>query len=352
MANSAWLLVSVIAAEHEFAQRLGILEGQDFQDEVCRFLRRCVNDFQHITAKPQGDGGLDGLSHAQSVAYCCYGPEQEPSKVKARGLEKDIVEKFRGDLRRIFELHPKGKGKKAVLLHAPNEEIGTILASGRKITLVRLIVSVLDTHRIVGPLNDAFEACRQSSQCTYVDKNASFTIWGPKELATTGAVDDATILRIDQRVLLRRVNVVLANPPANRSPLVTSDFDAKFDWIETNGKPRPGTVTKLRTYFMRRWSRYWQLKTTSRTTRSHFTRDYQVPEKRRLSMRSSRRAHRRPHLYCSSRCERSSSSGSSNILVQNSQPTSCVDSPTAKLLASLANAPSIGGADHALIFAL
>lgn len=245
--------MSVVKAEHEFAQKLGILEGQEFQDEVCRFLRRCVNDFQDVTPKPQGDGGLDGHSHFQTVAYLCYGPEQEPSKVKARGLGKDIIEKFRDDLRRIFELKPKGIGKKATLVHAPNDELKTIIATGRKISLVRLIVSVLDTHRVQGPLYAAFDACRQASQCAYVEKSASMTVWGPKELATTGAVDDATILRLEQRDLLKRVNVVLTNPPLNSVPASTSDFDAKFDWVEANGKPRPGAVSKLRTHFMQRW---------------------------------------------------------------------------------------------------
>lgn len=245
--------MSVVRAEHEFAQKLGTLEGQEFQDEVCRFLHRCMTDFQPIPPKPQGDGGLDGLSHGQSVAYLCYGPEQEPSKVKARGLAKDIIEKFRDDLRRIFELKPRGKGKKTVLDHAPNDEMKTILASGRKISVIRLVVSVFDTHRIIGPLNEAFDASRQASRCAYVDDAASMTIWGPRHLATMGAVDDATILRLEQRALLKRVSVVLASSPAPPASLSTTDFDAKFDWVEANGKPRPGGVATLRKHFMQRW---------------------------------------------------------------------------------------------------
>ncbi|HVZ33200.1 MAG TPA: hypothetical protein VG963_12290 [Polyangiaceae bacterium] len=212
-----------------------------------------MNDFQHIPPKPQGDAGLDGLSHGFSVAYCCYGPEQEPSKVNARGLAKEIIKKFRSDMRRLFELEPKGKGKKATLAHRRNGEMATILPSGRKITTIRLIVSVLDTHRVLAPLRETFDACTKASQCGYVDAKADMTIWGPAELATIGAVDDATILRLEKRVLLKRVATVLSSPPANTTTPSTSDFDAKFDWIEANGKPRPGAVKNLRTHFMTRW---------------------------------------------------------------------------------------------------
>jgi hypothetical protein len=247
-------LVAVLTAEHEFAQRLGTLEGQDFQDEVCRFLRRSLRDFQDIPAKPQGDGGLDGLSHDFTVAYFCYGPEQEPSKVKARGLANDIIDKFRGDLRHVFELVAKGRGANTKLVHSPNTELPTILPLGRKINLVRLIVSVFDTHRVLAPLRKAFDDCKAASKCAYLESTAGMTIWGPKELATVGAVDDTTILRLEQRVLLKRVTAVLAAPPStNTTPPPTSDFDAKFDWIEANAKPKPGAVDRLRAHFMQRW---------------------------------------------------------------------------------------------------
>lgn len=246
--------MSVVTAEREFAQRLGTLEGQEFQDEVCRFLRRSMNDFQHIPPKPQGDGGLDGLSHNFRVAYFCYGPEQEPSKVKARGLALEIIKKFRNDLRNVFELAAKGRGAKMKLVRAPNAELPTILPSGRKIELIRLIVSVFDTHRILAPLQEALDDCKSASMCTYVDSTASMTIWSPKELATTGVVDDATIFRLEQRELMKVVSAVLAAPPLGTvAQPETSDFDAKFDWIEANTKHRPGAVDNLRAHFMKCW---------------------------------------------------------------------------------------------------
>ena len=71
---------------------------------MCARLHALIADFQRIPDKPSGDGGLDGLSHGQSCGYCCYGPEQEPFKTNRVGLKKDIVEKFRNDLRKLFEV--------------------------------------------------------------------------------------------------------------------------------------------------------------------------------------------------------------------------------------------------------
>lgn len=244
--------MAILAAEHEFAQRLGILEGQEFQDEVCRFLRRSVNDFQHIPPKPHGDGGLDGLSHGSTVAYFCYGPEQEPSKVKARGLAADIIGKFRDDMRHVFELQVKGAGVKRKLVHATNTELPTILPTGKRIKLVRLVVSVLDTHRVLAPLRKTFDECAAASNCAHVEPTAGMTIWSPKELASTGVVDDATLFRLDQRKLVQTVTAALASPH-NVSKPSTTEFDAKFDWIQANASPKPGAVDRLRAHFMTRW---------------------------------------------------------------------------------------------------
>ncbi len=232
---------------------LGGLEGQDFQDEVCAFLRRCVTDFQDVPAKPHGDAGLDGLSHRQTVAYCCYGPEQQPFKTNTRGLSADIVKKFRADLQTIFELEVKGRGKASQLLHRATDEMKTILASGRKIAVVRLIVSVFDSHRLLGPINEAFDKCCNASQCRYAEKSPSVTVWGPKQLAAMGAVDDPTLLRLEQREILRRVTATINSPPTLTLPL-PADFDEKFDWIDSQGKVSKTAVDRLRGHFKKRWS--------------------------------------------------------------------------------------------------
>ena len=69
-------------------------------------------DFQRVPAKPQGDGGLDGLSHGQGSAPYCLAPARnmEPRKLEAKGLKNDIVNKFSGDLQKLFE-HERLKRK-------------------------------------------------------------------------------------------------------------------------------------------------------------------------------------------------------------------------------------------------
>ena len=55
--------------------------------------------------------------------------------------------KFRGDLRKLFELDHDGKTK---LIKKPNVEIPTILASGRKIKLVRCALILLRPSDTLG----------------------------------------------------------------------------------------------------------------------------------------------------------------------------------------------------------
>lgn len=239
----------------EFARMLGALEMQDFEDQVCGFLRRSMLDFQNVPAQPHGDGGLDGLSNGQSIAYCCYGPVQAPSKVKAKGLKADIVKKFRGDLMTLFELEAAGKGTAATsaYVHKTSAELATIIAQGNKIRTVRLVVSVFDSHQVLGPLNTSFNDFKTASQCNYVDKSASMTIWGPKELASVGTVDDLTLLRLQERAILKRVSATLSKSGGMPVPS-SSEFDAKFDWLLTDAKAPAALVERLREHFRKRWS--------------------------------------------------------------------------------------------------
>lgn len=78
----------------DYEKLLGGLEGDAFQDEVSARLGSLFSDFQRIPPKPSGDGGLDGLSHGHTRAYCCYGPEQEPFKVNTKGLKDDVINRL------------------------------------------------------------------------------------------------------------------------------------------------------------------------------------------------------------------------------------------------------------------
>jgi len=206
----------------DYEKLMGRLEGNVFQEEVCARLQTSFVDFQRIPAKPSGDGGLDGLSHGQERAYCCYGPEQEVRKLATRGLKDDIVDKFSEDLRKLFEL----RFEQRRLRVAPNEELKTIMGASRKIKHVFLIVGWFESHRVLGPLNTNFDKYKAKSQLRFVDARATLTVWGPKDLAALGAVDEHTLFRIQNPALIASVQTASA---ANLVKDGNGDFDAKFD---------------------------------------------------------------------------------------------------------------------------
>jgi hypothetical protein len=74
---------------NEYARTLSQLTGDDFQEEVCTRLQTVILSFQTIPPKPQGDAGLDGISHDGEHRYCCYGPEHDEFK-KPKGTDKWI----------------------------------------------------------------------------------------------------------------------------------------------------------------------------------------------------------------------------------------------------------------------
>src|SRR5436190_13413934 len=214
-----------------YEKLMGTLEGDAFQDEVCARLQRLFADFQRVPAKPSGDGGLDGLSHGQACGYCCYGPQQQPVKVKIADLKDDIIKKFNADLRKLFELKFDDKMR---LADAPNVELATIMGDGNKVKNVYLVLSWFETHRVIGPLITHFDKCKKASNLRYVDADAKLTIWGPKDLATLGAIDEYTLFRIENRTLFERVQ------SASAAALIPSDsgqFDAKFNDLKQR---RPG----------------------------------------------------------------------------------------------------------------
>lgn len=241
-----------MARKHEpsaYAKLLGNLIGDEFQDEIGERLRRVVGDFQRIPSKPSGDGGLDGLSHGQSRAYCCYGPEQDPVKLKKPGgLKDDIVEKFRKDLRKLFELD-FGPGNRMV--HAENAELATILGEGKKIKLIILVASWFETHRIIGPINTAFARYMKASQNNYVDPDATVVIWGPKDVEGLGDVDEHTLFRIENRAMFVRVQAAAATA---LPPTATGDFDAKFDYLKQRRPDLATHIDALADDFRKAWA--------------------------------------------------------------------------------------------------
>lgn len=183
-----------------YARLLAGLEGDAFQAEVCARLTSVIVGFQTIPATPHGDGGLDGVSHAFTHGYCCYGPEYKAAKTNRERVD-DIVGKFADDLRKLFELDTNGKK----LVHKDNDELGTILPKREKLVLLELIVNWFEDHRILGRIGAAFAACKKASRCRYVDQTAQWAIFGPKQIASRYAVDEFTIARVQQSSFIERV---------------------------------------------------------------------------------------------------------------------------------------------------
>lgn len=219
----------------DYEKLVARLEGNAFQEEVCARLQTMFVDFQRIPAKPHGDGGLDGLSHGQERAYCCYGPEQEAKKLDNKGLKDDIVDKFAGDLRKLFELEFESRK----LEDAPNEELATIMGVGRKIKHVYLVVSWFESHRVIGPLNTRFDEYKAASQLRFVDANATVSVWGPRDLAALGEVDEHALFRIQNPALIASVEAASAAELVKNG---SGDFDAKFDDLK---RRRPGSAARI-----------------------------------------------------------------------------------------------------------
>jgi hypothetical protein len=219
----------------DYEKLIGKLEGNAFEEEVCARLQAIFVDFQTIPAKPQGDGGLDGLSHGQERGYCCYGPEQEARKLDNKGLKDDIVDKFSADLRKLFELEFENRKLK----HASNEELVTIMGADRKINHVYLIVSWFESHRVIGPLKTNFDRYKAASQLQFVGADATLTVWGPKNLAALGAVDEHALFRIQNPALIACVQTASAAELVKDSG---GEFDAKFDDLK---RRRPGAAANI-----------------------------------------------------------------------------------------------------------
>src|ERR1051326_1418128 len=129
----------------EYANTLALLEGNEFQTEVSTYLGTQIVGFQVVPSKPQGDGGLDGMSHNGERGYCCYGVQHDAFK-NAKARVNSIVDKFCEDLRRLFELD----FDKKKLVCVENLQLGSILPKDQKLKQIYLIVNWFEDHRILG----------------------------------------------------------------------------------------------------------------------------------------------------------------------------------------------------------
>lgn len=228
----------------EYANTLALLEGNEFQTEVSTYLGTQIVGFQVIPAKPQGDGGLDGMSHNGDRGYCCYGVEHDGFK-KAKDRVKAIVAKFSEDLRRLFELD----FDKKKLVRAENLQLKDILPKDRKLKQIYLIVNWFEDHRILGPLLTAFDTYKAASECRYVDSAATAVVIGPKELTDLYSVNESALYRIQQRVFIQKVkqtakSVVIQNP---------KDFEAKMQVLREIRPDMLSAIEQLSAQLLENW---------------------------------------------------------------------------------------------------
>ncbi len=284
----------------KYAETLTILTGNPFEDEVCARLQTAILDFQTISTKPNGDGGLDGLSDNCTIGYCCYGPEFDSFKDEQE-LNSDIVKKFRSDLRKLFELRskkedqetnpgsvsagpqgspakspagppqvsatvaistattkiPKAGGKaktnstKGDLCAWTNKALEDIIPSGCKIKVIKLIVNRFESNKIYKPLYESFQTYMTKSALRFLDSSAKLVILGPKQLAAMYGVDEMTLNRAAQRVRTTRVQL------AAEKVLLTDakDFEHKINLLK---EIRPSHVIQIDD-LAEGWRRGWRL---------------------------------------------------------------------------------------------
>ena len=245
----------------KYVAALEVLTGNAFQDEVCARLQSVIPGFQTIPAKG-GDGGLDGFSGNGEVGYCCYGHEYDPAKAQ-NDYDVQVVDKFKSDMRRLFELvkvaHEipapnlgasdtnvlvAGKKEKIRAVakkefkHVDNNELESVLPPDKKIKHLRLLLNRFESRKIIGRLQAAFQTYIAQSKCRFVDLQAVLTIEGPKQLANQHHVDELTLSRAKQRTLSQRLKLA-AELTQITDP---KDFESKISLMKMI---RPGHETAI-----------------------------------------------------------------------------------------------------------
>jgi hypothetical protein len=239
----------------KYAACLGDHTGDDFQQEVCRVLRKSFDDFQTIPSDPGGDGALDGLSHDATHVYCCYGPEHQTAmNVTAADLRKKIVDKFSSDLRRLLELDK-------ALSHKENDVLTDILgATGKRICAIRLILNKFSDNKLIGLLKKAFVALKRNSKCRWIDPTCSLVIWGPGDLVDVVVIDEHALLRVEHPTLDKLFRLADAESPP-KAALDVTDLDKKFNAIPIQ-QGRESTIQSLRETARKSWSKSLSLEET------------------------------------------------------------------------------------------
>lgn len=237
----------------DYARKLALLSGDPFETEVIIALQQTISSFQRVPDKPHGDGGLDGLSHNYSHAYCCYGLELQagPGTLPA-ALRKKIADKFKTDLRRLLEV----EFRSGRLVEKTNDVLPKVLGDplSSRITTIVLISNVFEDNRLIGDLRKGFEDYLAASKKRFVDAKCELVIWGPIDFANNMAVSERFLLRVENPWLFEVLKTVEQQAESHEPP-DQDKFNEKFDYLVAKNPKALESITALRTTFRLGWSK-------------------------------------------------------------------------------------------------
>ena len=204
-----------------YVKALSELEEFAFQRAIVQRLLVALNNFQSVPAYPQGDGALDGYSHKGTKAYCCLGLKYDAAKTPHQ-RSKQIVTKFSSDLRRLYELEPKGKTK---FVHKDNDALlrifGAVPPQCERICHVTLIANWFESHKPLGAIKQNATTYAGASQCRWITPDADVVLKGPKEFADQYGADESTMTWLTHQELLAKLDV--------EAPLIDVPHGPTFD---------------------------------------------------------------------------------------------------------------------------
>lgn len=239
----------------EYARKLATLTGDAFETEVVVALQQSfTGGCQRVPDKPNGDGGLDGLSHNGTRAYCCYGLEMQPGPgTLAARLRKKIVDKFKADLRRLLELD----FVKKKLVHCPNKVLCGVVGDPpvQRILNITLVANVFEDNQLIGDLRTAFADYMNVSNKKFVDPKCDLNLWGPEDVALNTSVTEQFLLRLEHPALFSAIESSITQAEKHEPP-DQDRFIAKFDALVAVVSPtkKPG-IDSLKATFKKGWSR-------------------------------------------------------------------------------------------------
>jgi hypothetical protein len=212
-----------------YAKALSELEELAFQRAIVQRLLAALSNFQTVPAHPHGDGALDGYSHKGTRGYCCYGLKYDAAKTPLQRA-KQIVKKFSNDLRRLYELEPKGRTK---LVHKENHALfsifGGVPAECDRICHVTLIANWFESHASLGAIKLNATSYATLSQCRWITRDADLVLRGPKEFVDQYGVDESTMMWLKHGDLLAKLDEEAAVISVPHGPT----FDSKMQAAET-----------------------------------------------------------------------------------------------------------------------